>query len=80
MLQVPTQLTGQFGNYIGKQGVPFEQHKYYLKWLRYYLDFCHKYHFKCGSDASLTAFLDKLMQKNQPAPLQRQARKAVHLY
>ncbi len=67
MLQIPAQLANQFKTYIGQQGIPAEQHRYYLKWMRYFLDFCHKYHFKQGTDMSLSAFLKKLNEKNQPA-------------
>ena len=48
--------------------------------MRYYLDFCHKYHFKQGTDARLAAFLKKLGEKNQPVQLQKQAEQAVRLY
>ena len=80
MLQIPAQLANQFVVYIGQQGIPAGQHRYHLKWMRYYLDFCHKYHFKQGTDASLSAFLKKLGEKNQPVQLQKQAEQAVGLY
>jgi len=67
MLQIPAQLTNQFKTYIGQQGIPAAQHRHYLKWMRYYLDFCHKYHFKQETDMSLSAFLKKLNEKKQPA-------------
>ena len=59
MLQIPAQLTHQFTTYIGQQGIPAGQHRYYLKWMRYYLDFCHKYHIEQGTDMSLTAMYRK---------------------
>ena len=80
MLQIPAQITDQFTTYIGQQGIPSGQHRYYLKWMRYYLDFCHKYQFDRGSDMSLSAFLKKLDQKNQPVQLQKQAEQAVRMY
>jgi len=80
MLQIPAQLANQFVAYIGQQGIPAGQHRYYLKWMRYYLDFCHKYHFKQGTNTSLSAFLKKLGEKNQPVQLQKQAEQAVRLY
>lgn len=80
MLQIPAQLTSQFTTYIGQQGVPSGQHRYYLKWMRYYLDFCHKYQFDRGTGTSLSAFLKKLDQKKQPVQLQKQAEQAVGLY
>jgi len=80
MLQISAQLTNQFTTYIVQQGVPSGQHRYYLKWMRYYLDFCHKYQFDRRSDMSLSAFLKKLDQKKQPVQLQKQAEQAVRLY
>jgi len=69
MLQIPAQLTNQFTTYIGQQNIPSGQHNYYLKWMRYYLDFCYKYQFDQGTDMSLSAFLKKLDQKKQPVQL-----------
>lgn len=80
MLQIPAQLTDQFTTYIGQQGIPAGQHRYYLKWMRYYLDFCHKYHIEQGTDMSLSAFLKKLNEKKQPAQLQNQATQSVQLF
>lgn len=80
MLQISAGLANRFINYIGQQGIPTGQHRYYLKWLRYYLDFCHKYHFTQGTDMSLSGFLEKLEQKRQPEQLQKQAEAAVRLY
>ena len=48
--------------------------------MRYYLDFCRKYHLKQGTDTSLAAFLKKLDEKNQPVQLRKQAEQAVRLY
>ena len=50
------------------------------KWLRYYLDFCQKYQHPYADENSLLLFLDKLLQKNQPADQCDQAQKAVRLY
>ncbi len=80
MLQIPDQLATKFTIHVSQQGIPPEQHRYYLKWLRYYLDFCHKYHFKEGTDGSLSAFLEKLDQKKQSLQLQQQAKQAVQFY
>ena len=80
MLQIPAQLVDQFTNYIGQHGIPAGQHRYYLKWMRYYLDFCHKYRFEQRTDASLAAFLKKLDQKNQSTQQQKQAEQAVRSY
>jgi hypothetical protein len=39
MLQIPAPIVRQFTEYITQQGIPSGQHGYYLKWVRYYLDF-----------------------------------------
>ncbi|MFV0439557.1 MAG: integron integrase [Desulfopila sp.] len=80
MLQIPGRLVNQFTVYLGQKGLPSEQHGHYLKWMRYYLDFCHKYQFNQGTSVSLSAFLKKLNQKNQPERLQKQAEHAIRLY
>ncbi len=67
MLQIPAQLTNQFTTYIGQKGIPADQHRYYLKWMRFYLAFCHKYHFEQGTNMSLSAFLKKARRKETTA-------------
>ena len=79
MLQIPAQTITKFTTYITGQGIPTEKKGYYVKWVKYYLDFCHKYQFKQGTDVSLSAFLKKLGQKRQPSYLQEQAEHAVQL-
>jgi hypothetical protein len=49
MISVPIEIVQQFEAKLAKHSVPSVQHTYYKKWLRYYLDFCSKYHF---ADAS----------------------------
>jgi integron integrase len=52
----------------------------YVKWLRYYLDFCEKYRHEAVDRESLQAFLLKLASKNQSAEQQAQAARSVRLY
>jgi len=52
----------------------------YVKWLRYYLDFCDKYRREVLDRESLQAFLLKLASKNQSAEQQAQAARSVSLY
>ena len=51
----------------------------YLKWLRYYLDFCAKYHNPPRDRDSLPLFLQKLASKGQSAELQKQASDSVSI-
>jgi len=44
MLAIPSALHAQFEEHLGNEAVPNGLHGVYKKWLRYYLDFCQKYH------------------------------------
>jgi integron integrase len=52
----------------------------YVKWLRYYLDFCEKYRHEALDRDTMQAFVLKLAAKNQPAGMQAQAARSVMLY
>ena len=60
-----------------KDKIPQKEWSYFLKWLRYYLDFCNKYgHDNLNSD-SLPLFIEKLQSKNQNTDQQLQASTAI---
>ena len=80
MLQIPVKIARQFTEFINKKGVRADRTGYYLKWLRYYLDFCHKYGFNTLDRTGRTAFVEKLKTKNQAESLRKQAHHAVSLY
>lgn len=42
-MALPWDLTQKFHTLLAQAGVLINQRPYYHKWLRYYLDFCHKY-------------------------------------
>ncbi len=52
----------------------------YKKWLRYYLDYCHKYHCSPADKQSFSKFHAKLNSKNQSEASCRQAHAAIVLY
>jgi hypothetical protein len=52
----------------------------YAKWLRFYWDFCHKYHHDSFHSDSLPLFLRNLQDKHQSEPQQKQAQQAVSLF
>ena len=62
-------------NNIAKANEPF-----YLKWLRFYLDFCQKYSYQPEDPLSLSKFIEKLKTKQQSDLNCRQAEHAVSLY
>ena len=43
---------------LSQRALPRQQWGYHKKWLRFYLDFCHKYHFDAEHQASLPAFIE----------------------
>lgn len=65
MLPISPELQAQFGEHLAKRLVPNGLHGVYKKWLRYYLDFCQKYHFSPAHTQSLTRFIQKLQEKRQ---------------
>jgi integron integrase len=62
-----------------KKNIPNMDHNFYSKWLRYYLDFCHKYNLPSLDEKSLLHFIKKLQDKNQSPAYQKQAEHAVSL-
>jgi len=80
MLQLPLDLRTCFVKHLNICGVPKTEHTAYLKWLRYYRDFCSKHGFPESQTKSLGHFLVKLQEKSQTKAQQKQASNAVSLY
>jgi integron integrase len=80
MFIIASQLQQQFFAALRQQAMPPTQHVAYLKWLRYYLDFCQKYNQPSNSRDSLPRFLAKLQEKQQTLDQQAQATDAITLY
>ena len=80
MISLSTNLTARFTDSLTLNSVSQSQHRFSIKWLRYYLDFCTKYSFEWSENESLSAFLIKLKNKNQQQSMQDQAKKAVLLF
>ncbi len=72
MIQIPADLAKLYTSFMEQKGVGTDQHRYYIKWLHYYLDFCHKYKFKRQNKESLSAFFEKLKEKKQAESLRKQ--------
>ena len=66
---IPFALLAQFEVILRDKAVPNNAHGVYKKWLRYYLDFCQKYHFSESKRESLAQFLLKLGEKRQSSRL-----------
>ena len=65
MLSIPSALRAQFDERLIEKSSPKETHWSYIKWLRYYLDFCRKYSFPESNGESLPPFLEKLEEKSK---------------
>lgn len=79
MIRVPSQLYNEYRTFIQTQGVKKGTAGLYLKWLRYYLDFCQKYRESPSHKENLTPFLNKLRTKHQTDLQCKQAHHAVTL-
>jgi len=62
-----------FKEALFRNRIPASMEPFYLKWFRYYVDFCEKYHFDINTDSSLPPFLEKLRQKKQSNEFIQQA-------
>lgn len=78
MIRIEMDLVKRYRSMLKYRQIPENEHGFYLKWLRYYLDFCHRYEFNALSNKSLSFFIDKLRSKKQ-AKVQ-QAVNAIHLF
>ena len=80
MLQIPPKIRAQFDTMLIEKNIPKSAHADYRKWLRYYLDFCHTYHFDNSKKESLPHFIKKLNDKRQTIGQQKQAHQAISIY
>lgn len=80
MFQLPDQLTIQYREFLATRGVKVELLGEYLKWLRFFLDFCEKYEIEGLDTDRLRRFIQKLKEKNQSEDQRRRAYHAVSLY
>ena len=80
MILLPPHLYKQYQTFCANCGVQDSDHADYLKWLRYFLDFCEKYHVVGSEEQRNRLFLDKLQQKKQSDEKRQQAQQAVSLY
>jgi len=80
MLMIPKTIYAGYINRMKTDGVSVEMHQEYLKWLRYYLDFCARYVVVHDETERLHLFIEKLRQKRQSDMQCQVAAKAVTLY
>ncbi len=80
MIATPPELQSKYQEQLRSKTIPDNLHGAYQKWLRFYLDFCQKYHYPPKHEKSLPPFIEKLRDKRQSQAQQEQAVKAVNLY
>ena len=80
MEKIPSNVRTAFETGLRYKGVTHNTQAAYLKWLGYYWDFCHKYHFPPEQQTSLPHFLKKLQYKKQTTAQQEQAAQAIEVY
>jgi integron integrase len=74
------ELENKFSEHLRQSNLAVNLHTPYKKWLRYYLDFCHKYHHHRDKKDSIAPFIQKLKQKKQSEQQCREAHQAIHLF
>ena len=79
MIQIDPGLAKKYKATLNKNRVPEKDVNFFKKWLRYYLDFCHKYRFGENDFNSLPRFIEKLQSKKQNFSQQNQASNAIKL-
>jgi integron integrase len=79
MQKLPDDLNRNFTQILIDKNLPKPEHYFCIKWLRYYWDFCHKYHHNPFTSTSLPLFLGKLLEKKQSVQQQNQAKFAIGL-
>ena len=80
MLKLSEALQKKYHMLLEKNNITPKYYGQYKKWLRYYLDFCKKYHYAYADPENLSRFIVKLSEKRQSDFQQSQAKQAVDLY
>ncbi|MFZ2959720.1 MAG: integron integrase [Candidatus Ozemobacteraceae bacterium] len=80
MFTIPERLDRKYLEILKRKGISSGDHGFFLKWLRYFLDFCEKYRFSSREETSLAPFLVKLQERNQSPAQKHQACRAIKLY
>ena len=79
MLSILSALGAQFDERLLEKTIPRKTQWSYIKWLRYYPDFCRKYDFHKSNRESSPFFLKKLEEKRQTRAQLQQAADAIAL-
>src|SRR3989339_188335 len=80
MTNVPPEILIRFDARLAREPVPERLYPFYLRWLRFYFDFCLKYQHDPAKRESLPPFLAKLAEKKQSSQFRKQAAHAISLF
>jgi integron integrase len=80
MMPVPVDLLEAYKVALRQRRIRENLVSHYVRWLRFYLDFCGKYKFPPRSKSSVPEFMKKLRDKNQEEWKRKQAEEAVTIY
>lgn len=80
MLVAPTEIKTGYAEFLTQKNIAQKYTHKCQKYLRYYLDFCHKYNHRSGTISGVEGFLAKLHEKKQSVTIQKEAQRAGQLY
>lgn len=80
MFEIPPAVYREFLAALDRESIPSNRRPFFLKWLRYFLDYCDRYNQLPKEKDSLDAFLVKLSEKGQDSFRQQQAAHAVSIF
>jgi hypothetical protein len=80
VLAIPQDIAGQYDNVLQQRAIPQVFRPHSRKWLRYFLDFCHKYPPPEVRSEQIRLFIAKLRTKKQTPQQCTQAAHAISLY
>jgi len=80
MIKIDPSVIKKYRTILIENRIPEKDHNFFIKWLRYYLDFCHKYGFVNNDFKSLPLFIEKIRSKKQNSSQQHQAADAIKLF
>jgi hypothetical protein len=80
LIQITQDLLISYNRELGYKNIPAKEQQHYVKWLRYYLDFCNKYKFNPADVGSIPHFIEKLHSKRQSGFQKQQAQNAIKIY
>lgn len=80
MIAPPSALLAEYKKCLQNSGIAVRLHTSFLKWFRFYWDFCLKYQREPGDYENLASFIGKLNDKKQTVAQQAEAKAAIAIF